>query len=170
MTDITLLLKVVALAILIVFGSGIAFLFREELIALFGAIRRRYLHISWPHLVDRIADDMSGNAGSEGGGAGSGTGSGDLVLGQQNQMEPELVLSFEEIVAYLTEHNLTDDQATIMFAVMRRESGDHFLSANKIRDIVGGADMVVKAQVAAYRPRQSRPKPSVHLERPANGW
>jgi hypothetical protein len=165
MIDITLLLKVVGLAIGLVFGGGfLIVIWPSPWVELAAFIRhgRKYGFI-------RI-NVTSSDDGSEESEGGSRTGFADPVLGQQNHTEPEPVLKIEQVIAFLTEHNLTDEQATIMFAVMRREDGEHFLSANKIRDVVGGADAVVKAQVAAYRPRQSRPKPAARLERPANGW
>lgn len=102
--------------------------------------------------------------------AGSRSGSDDLVLAQQSQENQEPVRGFDDVIAVLSEHKLTSEQAADVLAVMRRENGEYFISANKIRDIVGGADKVIKARVAIFRPQQSRPKPAAHLDRPANGW
>lgn len=99
---------------------------------------------------------------------GSGTSSAEPVLPQQNQLEPELVRDFEAVKTFLSSHNLSDDEAVILLAVLRR-NGDYLISANKIRDVVGGSDAQIKAQVAAIRPRPRTP-PVQRLERPAGGW
>jgi len=51
-----------------------------------------------------------------------------------------------------------------------KKDGDYLFSANKIRDLVGGADAVVKSRVASHRPKPPAPKIEAHLDRPANGW
>lgn len=94
------------------------------------------------------------------------------VLPQQNQEYTEVVLDFPGVLTYLSEHNLSDDQLIDALALLRRANGDLLLSANKIRDTVGGADAIVKARVAARRPRPITPgrtRPG-RLERPVNGW
>ena len=102
--------------------------------------------------------------------AGAGTGSVSVVLGQQHQAASELVPNFEVIKLYLTDHALTDDEAVILLALIRRTDGNDLLSANKIRDIVGGNEGKVKAKVAAHRRPRPRPKVADSLKRPANGW
>lgn len=99
---------------------------------------------------------------------GSNTSSSIVVPAQQHQMAPAPVLNFEGVLDFLKRHNLTDEQAIDLLTVARRESGD-LLSANKIRDIVGGNEAQVKARVAQHRPRH-KPAPARRLERPAGGW
>ena len=89
----------------------------------------------------------------------------NAVLGEQNQENRN---QFANIQDFLSSHNLTDEQAITILALMRRPNGDVFLSANKIRDTVGGADKDVKDHVAALRPKP--PQPRLPLKRPANGW
>jgi hypothetical protein len=108
-------------------------------------------------------------AGSEAVRDGSRTGSADLVPPRQNQAEPEPVRAFEHVIAFLAEHKLSDEEAADLLAVAERESG-YLLSANKIRDTVGGSDAAIKARVAARRPRPAPPPPAPRLERPENGW
>jgi len=110
------------------------------------------------------------NGGSEDDDDDAGTDAEDVVPGQQHQAEPELVLNFEAIKAYLTDHTLTDDEAVVLLALVRRADGNDLLSANKIRDIVGGNEGKVKAQVAVHRKPRPRPKAAARIERPANGW
>lgn len=100
---------------------------------------------------------------------GSSTGSADPVPAQQHQAEPELVPNFARALAYISQHNFTSDEAADVLASIK-VGDDYLLSANKIRDIVGGNEAVVKARVAARRPKAEPPKPSARLERPANGW
>lgn len=100
---------------------------------------------------------------------GSGTGSANPVLAQQHQAEPELVPNFTRALAYISQHNFTSDEAADVLASIK-VGDDYLLSANKIRDIVGGNEAAVKARVAARRPKVALPKPSARLERPANGW
>jgi hypothetical protein len=92
------------------------------------------------------------------------------VLPRQHQAASELVPDFSTIKAYLIDHTLTDDEAIELLALARRSSGDDLLSANKIRDIVGGNEGKVKARVAAHRKPRPRPKGAPRLERPAKGW
>lgn len=102
---------------------------------------------------------------------GAGTGSAIVVPQQQHQAASELVSSFETVKDYLTDHTLTDDEMVVLLALIRRADGNDLLSANKIREVVGGNEGRVKAQVAAHR--KPRPRPRTHgapLKRPANGW
>lgn len=101
---------------------------------------------------------------------GAGTGSAIVVPPQQHQAASEPVLNFEVVKRYLTEHNLSDEQAIELLALIRRIDGNDLLSANKIRDIVGGNEGKVKAKVAAHRRPRPRPKVAARIERPANGW
>lgn len=114
--------------------------------------------------------EITSMSGAEGDWAGSGTDAGVVVPGQQHQVAPELVPSFEAIKQYLTDHTLTDDEAIELLALARRSSGDDLISANKIRDIVGGNEGKVKAHVAAHRRPRPKPKGSPRLDRPPNGW
>jgi hypothetical protein len=135
------------------------------------ALKRRYVHVSWQGLLDILADDMSSEAGSEPTLPGSRTGFDDPVLPQQNQVKPELVFEFSHLLDFLSRHNLSEGEAIALLARMRRSNGiDYYLSANRIRDVVGGADAAVKAEVAKHRPKPAVPKPPARLERPANGW
>lgn len=89
------------------------------------------------------------------------------VLPQQNQendTEPGLI---ETATLLVSRHNLEARHAAQLLAVLRNESGDYLLSANKIRDIIGGADATVKAWVREMRP-ETQPTPSPQDDRP--GW
>lgn len=88
------------------------------------------------------------------------------VLPQQNQAQQT---TFDEVMAFFARHNLSDEEAIKLLSILRR-NGDHLISANKIRDIVGGADQVVKAQVAALRPKPPAKLTQGRQERPVNGW
>lgn len=101
---------------------------------------------------------------------GAGTEAAIVVPAQQHQAALELVPDFETIKSYLTDHTLTDEQAIELLALARRSTGDDLLSANKIRDIVGGNEGKVKAHVAAHRKPRPKPKAAQRLERPAGGW
>ena len=115
-----------------------------------------------------FAELMSNWRGADDDDPGADTSSDEPVLPQQHQVAPALVLDFAGVLDYLKRHNLTDEQAVDLLALARRESGD-LLSANKIRDIVGGNEALVKARVASHRPKQHAP-PARRLERPAGGW
>ena len=119
--------------------------------------------------VNYYLDRLSEYRGSRFEGAGSDTGSAWVVPAQQHQAAPELVPDFEDVLDYLRRHNLTDEQAIDVLTLAKREDGD-LLSANKIRDIVGGNEADVKRRVASHRPKPAQPRPSARLERPANGW
>lgn len=118
--------------------------------------------VAWGRYVTPRTSSRTDTPGSE-------TGLRLVVLPQQNQENQEPVLDVQGAIAYLARHNLTPDEAIDLLAILRWEDGDYLLSANKIRDVVGGADAVVKAQVASHRPKLPA-KPSARLERPANGW
>lgn len=118
--------------------------------------------------VSYLLDVMSDWRSSRFDDAGSDTGSDWVVPGQQHQSASELVPDFEAVLEYLRRHKLTDEQAIDLLTLAARESGD-LLSANKIRDIVGGNEAEVKRRVASHRPKQAPPA-SHRLERPANGW
>lgn len=113
---------------------------------------------------------VTSTSGAEDDGADASTNAGVLVPGQQHQAASELVSSFEAIKSYLTDHTLTDDEAIVILALIRRQDGNDLLSANKIREIVGGNEGRVKAHVAAHRKPRPRPKVAARIERPANGW
>ena len=92
------------------------------------------------------------------------------VPGQQNQEFQNQLANFEMVKAFLSEHNLSDEQVVIILALIRRASGDELLSANKIRDIAGGADGMIKPIVAAHRKPRPKPRVAARIERPAKGW
>jgi hypothetical protein len=88
----------------------------------------------------------------------------------QYQNEPNQSVNFDAVLAWVLDNNLTDEQGIALIAAAHRLPGDYFLSANKIRDGVGGSRDEVLAQVAALRPRPPAKKIEAHLDRPANGW
>lgn len=92
------------------------------------------------------------------------------IRSQQDQVRTDRTVSFEDVRMWIAEHNMTDEQAVILFATAHRQPDDFFLSANKIRDGIGGARDEVLAKVAQCRPRPKAPKPSNRLERPKEGW
>lgn len=123
--------------------------------------------------VNDYDDDItSSEPGSDEDVPGSDTGSRRSVPQQQHQPAPAAPASFEDIIDYLARHNLdTPEQVVDVLSVL--QLGDSYvLSANKIRDIVGGNEAVVKARVASHRPK-AEPAPmkaSSRLERPTSGW
>lgn len=123
------------------------------------AVARRYVAV-------KIAD----MGGAEDDMLGAGIGAGVVVPPRQHQAASELVPDFSSVKAYLTEHTLTDDEAIELLALARRSSGDDLISANKIRDIVGGNEAKVKAHVAAHRKPRPKPRPPTRIDRPVNGW
>lgn len=109
-------------------------------------------------------------AGSEDEHDGASTSADPAVLPQQHQATPELVPDLASIKNYLKQHNVSDQDAIDILALLRRSNGDNLISANKIRDIVGGNEATVKAQVAALRPRPPAKLTQGRQERPVNGW
>lgn len=89
------------------------------------------------------------------------------VLARPFQAEPEPVRqkSWSEIGA-----TLQNDEALIDLLSTIKVDGEYRFSANKIRDIVGGADAAVKARVASHRPKPAQPRPPARIVRPENGW
>ncbi len=63
-----------------------------------------------------------------------------------------------------------DRDTVIDILSVLKKDGDYLLSANKIRDLVGGADAVVKSRVASHRPKPPAKKIEAHLDRPVKGW
>lgn len=108
--------------------------------------------------------------GSEGDRGSSGTGADQPVLPQQHQAALELVPNLAAVKTYLKQHNVSDQDAIDILALLRRPTGDNLISANKIRDIVGGNEAAVKAQVAALRPKPPAKLTQGRQERPVNGW
>lgn len=100
---------------------------------------------------------------------GSGTGSARAVPPQQHQSEPLRAVNFETVSVFLKEHNLTDEEAIDLLTLAHRESGD-LLSANKIRDIVGGNEAAVKARVATWRTPPKPQRTQGRVPRPHGGW
>ena len=114
---------------------------------------------------------MSRGAGSRFDRAGADTGSAPLVPRQQNQAAPELVPDFGGVITFLSRHNnAAPDDLIDVLSVLQRPDGEYLLSANKIREIVGGNEAAVKARVAGHRPKAAAAKPAARLERPASGW
>lgn len=115
---------------------------------------------------------MSNEDGNQSDADGSGTGSDDVVLPQQHQAVPEEPDVFESVLSYLERHKFTDEQVIDLFTVIQRERG-HVLSANKIREVVGGNEATVKARVARRRPKPEQPQPPRVMgssARPEGGW
>jgi len=108
--------------------------------------------------------------GAEPSGDGSGIGAVSPVPPRQHQAASELVPDFDAVLRFLEEHNLTDEQLIAVYAIPHRTPDDYPLSANRIRDAVGGNEAAVKAQVAARRPKPRAPKLRAHLDRPVSGW
>lgn len=92
------------------------------------------------------------------------------VPAQQNQENQNQNATIEDIISLTYTGPVTDQQALTILALMRRENGEYFVSANKIRDIVGGADATVKAEVAALRPHKPTKPPARSVTRPPGGW
>ena len=121
--------------------------------------------------VNDFDDEItSSDDGSDEDVTGSGTGSQDAVPGQQHRSAPGLVSDFDAAINVLSKHKLESPEQLIdALSVLHFENG-YVFSANKIRDLVGGNEAAVKAQVAAHRPKIEAPKPSPRLDRPENGW
>jgi len=94
----------------------------------------------------------------------------DAVPGQQNQVNQTEPDEQEPAIQFSSLQNLDDENLTALLAVLRLPSGEYRFSANKIRDIVGGSDKVVKAWVAAHRPKEPQPKAPRSIKRPPQGW
>lgn len=170
--DITLQDVIVVVGSIVIFTA--IMLYKDQAVAFVRAAWRERRAMSGALLDQRHAAIMASrvdHAGSEALIGGSRTGSADPVPPQQNQVEPEAVRSFEDVLSFLTEHKLSDEEAADLLAVAAR-AGGYLLSANKIRDAVGGSDAAVKARVAARRPKsESDPlRSSGRLERPEHGW
>lgn len=123
----------------------------------------------WPIVRRYVAVRMLSD-GAEDDYAGAGTGADWAVPPQQHQAASELVPDFLMVKDYLTDHTLTDEEAIELLALARRSNGDDLISANKIRDIVGGNEAKVKAHVAAHRKPRPKPRAIARIERPVNGW
>lgn len=91
------------------------------------------------------------------------------VREQQNQVGADQSVDFENVLTWVSEHNVTDDQALEILAKLQRGPDDYIVSANKIRDSLGGSRDEVLSRIAARRPRVVA-KVSPRLERPPNGW
>lgn len=65
-------------------------------------------------------------------------------------VQAEHEITFEDVRNFLLDHNLTDEEGVDLFTLAKRKSGP-FLSANKIRDVVGGSDAEIKARVRKWR-------------------
>lgn len=136
------------------------------LVLTIGLVGAGFLSIALGWIVNRY---VAPSTGSEPAPAGSSTGSDQAVLPQQHQPEPAPPLDFDDMIDYLTQHNLTDEQTIDLLTLMRRNDGD-LLSANKIRDIVGGNEAAVKARVAAWRPKAEPQRSQGRVARPDGGW
>ncbi len=100
---------------------------------------------------------------------GSGTGATLPVSWQQHQAASELVPDFEAVKTFLSKHKLTPQEKIDLLAIAQDEDG-YWISANKIRDLVGGNEAAVKSRVASHRPKPPAPKAAAHLDRPVKGW
>jgi hypothetical protein len=153
-------------AVALVVAAVLALNWRSELAAFgraaFSLARRGFAYLFYVTLQQR--------AGSSGNPAGAGTNSAPVVLAQQHQAASAPVPDFEAVLDFLAKHNLTDEQAIDLFATAHRASDDYFISANKLRDAIGGNEAAVKARVASRRPKPPAPRPAARLERPVNGW
>lgn len=81
-----------------------------------------------------------------------GTSSEGPVPPQQNQAEPAEPVVLASAINLIARHNLEPQAAAELLAVLQKTDGSYYLSANAIRDIVGGNAATVKAWVAAKRP------------------
>src|SRR6476659_10178863 len=76
-----------------------------------------------------------------------------------NRAEPQIDLAAIEEA---------DRDTLIDILSVLKKDGEYLFSANKIRDLVGGADAVVKSRVASHRPKPPAKKIEAHLDRPVN--
>ena len=77
---------------------------------------------------------------------------------QQHHSEPlseGLIATAADLIA---RHNLSAQQAAELLAVLRKPDGEPLLSANKIREIVGGNEATVKSWVRNKRTLQFTPQ------------
>lgn len=95
--------------------------------------------------------------------------SGDLVPGQQHQVEPQEPDNGEPDEKW-TARQLAREELIITLAVQRKENGDYLWSANQITAFVGGAAAPIKSTIANVRGKKEVPPPGAPLRRPANGW
>lgn len=162
--------------------------YRAQIALFIGAIWRRYVAVDdWRAAMERLADEResvrdyqegrhaadvmsSTENGSEPVPLIDRSGSGRPERSLENQESRVPVRSLDDVIDLLSEHNFAGDERLIdVLAVLQRD-GEPVISANKIRDHVGGTDAAVKARVAKRRPKSATPKPSPRLDRPANGW
>lgn len=93
-----------------------------------------------------------------------------MVRPDTDQISPDRTgVSLDQVAEFLRQHNLTDEQLIMIYALPHRAPDDYPMSANKIRDAVGGSRDEVLAAIAAHRPKP-KVRPPRRLERPANGW
>lgn len=143
------------------------------LIVLFGPALLPLARRALPFVRAFFAGDvirLSVLPGAEDDQGGASTDAAPAVPPQQHQAKPELVPDLASVKIYLKQHNASDPDLVDILALLRRSNGDNLISANKIRDIVGGNEAEVKARVAALRPKPPQPKAQGRIERPANGW
>lgn len=150
------------------------------------ALFHRYINAeAWQRLVTRVADlpaepsvnrfqtDKPITSSVMDGAAvvpsGSSTGADKAVPPQQHQVAPASVLTFDDAISFLKRHKFESaDELIDVLSVLQRD-GKPLISANKIREIIGGNEAAVKARVATHR-RQEPPPSARRLERPAEGW
>lgn len=144
------------------------------------ALFHRYINAeAWQRLVTRVADlpaepSVNRFTSSVMDGAavvpsGSGTGADKAVPPQQHQVAPASVLTFDDAISFLKRHKFESaDELIDVLSVLQRD-GKPLISANKIREIIGGNEAAVKARVATHR-KQEPPPSTRRLERPVEGW
>lgn len=130
--------------------------------AIFMEIPQQLVAWGWP-ILTAWASALGAHVGAS-------TGASRAVPPQQHQAASALVPDLAAVLAFLSRHNLSDEQAIDLLTELRREDGEYLISANKIRDVVGGNEAIVKARVASRRPKPPVPKASGRIERPVNGW
>ncbi len=79
-------------------------------------------------------------------------------------------MTADDLIALLTQHKLTREQAIKLLSQLRNPMGDHWLSANKISSSIGGTNAENMAAIAEYRPKPRTPSPPQTMRRPRNGW
>jgi hypothetical protein len=139
--------------------------YRMPIRLLIRALWRRFFQVGdWRAAMDRLADieqrhgtlmsrEDDWGSGSEGAETGTAIGSEDWFYGSRTApVQEKKEVSFADVIAFLVDHNLSDEEAIDLFAVAKRKSG-YIVSANKIRDHIGGSDAEIKARVRSRRPQ-----------------
>lgn len=98
------------------------------------------------------------------------TGSSDPVRWHQNQVEPIEPAPREPDREPIILHNLSRSALIALLAVQKNDDNGYRFSKNQIAAFVGGTKADVLREIDQYRQPSPIPKPSGHIERPANGW